>query len=77
MFRRTKRRIVIGLLAAALAGGGAAVNRDAGCTADRDEAERDTASHGLITGNVMTGGLLHLWSIRKVSTSRQFYVSVK
>ena len=29
MFRRTKRRIVIGLLAAALAGGGAAVNRDA------------------------------------------------
>ena len=47
------------------------------CTADRDEAERDTASHGLITGNVMTGGLLHLWSIRKVSTSRQFYVSVK
>lgn len=28
MFRRTKRRIVIGLLAAALAGGGAAVNRD-------------------------------------------------
>ncbi|WP_278308629.1 hypothetical protein [Blautia sp. BCRC 81119] len=29
MFRRTKRRIVIGLLAVALAGGGAAVNRDA------------------------------------------------
>lgn len=28
MLRRTKRRIVIGLLAAALTGGGAAVNRD-------------------------------------------------
>ena len=39
--------------------------------------EKDTASHGLITGNAITGGLLHLWSIRKVSTSRQFYVSVK
>lgn len=41
-----------------------------------DEAERDTASHGLITGNVMTGGLLHS-EHKQVSTSRQFYVSVK
>lgn len=49
----------------------------AGCTADRDEAERDTVSRGSITGNVMTGGLLHLWSIRKISTSRQFHASVK
>ena len=38
---------------------------------------RGRKRYRLITGNVMTGGLLHLWNIRKVSTSRQFYVSVK
>ena len=49
----------------------------AGYTADRDETERDAASHGLITGSEMMDGLRHHWSTRKTSTSRQFHASAK